>query len=640
MNGNSHGDAKASSIGWSGAGICLLLALLVFAVFGQTRRFEFVNYDDDQYVYANPVVAKGLSLHGAAWTFTHVHAHNWHPLTTLSHMLDCQLHGQQPGWHHLSNVLLHATGAILLFLMLLELTGARWRSAFVAALFAIHPLRVESVAWVSERKDLLSGIFFMLTLWAYARYARHGSKGSIWRFAAVVSWFALGLMSKPMLVTTPFVLLLLDYWPLGRLNGRGAIIPLLREKAPLFLLSAIVCAVTVLVQQETLQPLERLSLAGRIENALVACSIYLEKLVYPLPMAVLYPLLKNGWQAWQIALSLLLLAAITAWTIRARHRQPYLLAGWLWYLGMLVPVIGILQVGRQAYADRYTYLPQIGLCIAITWLVAEWTSGWRWRRLALGAGAATVLSVFAAEAWVQATYWHDSAALWTHTLRCTKENYVADVSLGLTLVEHGQTGDGIAHYREALRINPGYAEAHNDLGMALFQEGKTAEAVAEYRETLRLKPASTEAHNNLGNALRRLGQVDEAIAEYHRALQCDLRFAMVHNNLGNALLQQGKTDDAIAEYEAALEIDPGLELAHYNLGNALFDKERPGEAAAQYRETLRLNSRNVDAHNNLGSALLQLNNAREAIAEFQEALRLDPANRVAKENLRALQTGP
>ena len=400
--------------------VCSLLLLAVALVFGQTLRFDFVNYDDNDYVYGNPHVAHGLTARGMTWAFATGHASNWHPLTWLSHMVDCQLYGLKwPGGHHLTNVLLHAASTIILFLVLREMTGQLWPSAFVAALFAIHPLHVESVAWVAERKDVLSGLFFMLTLAAYVRYARRPF--SLGRYLLVAALFALGLMAKPMLVTLPFVLLLLDYWPLGRFspriavdgrteNGRGRLsiaMPLLLEKLPLLSLAAISCVVTVWAQRGAVSSLDVVPFSSRVANAAISYTAYLGQLFHPIGLAVFYPHPKNNVPIGEVFGAFLLMAGIFAAVIASRRKCPYLLVGWLWYVGTLVPVIGLMQVGAQARADRYTYLTQIGLYIAIAWGVSQLSSVWPHRRWVCGATSALVMVLLAICAWGQASYWCD-----------------------------------------------------------------------------------------------------------------------------------------------------------------------------------------------------------------------------------------
>ncbi len=393
---------------WQTWAICGFLLCAVFLVFGQTVRHEFIDFDDDLYVYQNTHVTQGLTAQGIGWAFTARVANNWHPLTWLSHMLDCQLYGLNAGGHHLTNVLLHATNAILLFLLLGRMTGALWRSAFVAAVFAIHPLRVESVAWVAERKDVLSGLFFMVTLWAYVGYVRHTF--SLRRYLTVALLFALGLMCKPMLVTLPCVLLLLDYWPLGRLAAKGANgaglandmqsprpaspLRLIVEKIPLFALAVASCVVTPLAQGIAVATTEQLSLSSRVANALVSYVVYIGQVFYPLGLVPFYPHPKDGLPIGSVAGAALVLSAITIAVVVLRRRCPYLFVGWFWYVGMLVPVIGLVQVGMLAMADRYTYLPQIGLYVALTWALAELAPVWRYRRWAYGIGASLVLLGF------------------------------------------------------------------------------------------------------------------------------------------------------------------------------------------------------------------------------------------------------
>jgi tetratricopeptide (TPR) repeat protein len=481
--------------------------------------------------------------------------------------------------------------------MLLDMTGAVWRCAFVAAVFAIHPLRVESVAWVAELKDVLSGLFFMLTLWAYARYARRPESKA--RYAMVALWFALGLLSKPMLVTVPFVLLLLDYWPLGRLRQKSQLPRLLKEKLPLLALSAASCVATVIAQKKAIQPIDRVPLALRAGNALVAYVVYLGKLIYPSRLAVLYPLLKDGWPAWQVIAAALLLVALTAGAYILRRRQPFLVVGWLWYAGMLAPVIGILQVGHQAYADRYTYLPQIGLCLAGTWSVVNWTRECRYRKAVLGSAACAVLCALVVASYHQTTYWSDSETLWTHTLASTKDNDIAHNNLANVLLLQGRKDEAVAQYNEALRINPAYTAARNNLGNLLFQTGLEKEAMAQYREALRIDPSDSLTHKNLGIALFKQGHAGEATAQFLQALQSNPANESAHICLGNVLLSQGRPDDAVAQYREAVRIDPADALAHANLCNVLFNFGRAEEAIADARKALALEPADSTMQNSL-----------------------------------------
>ncbi len=479
-------------------GVCALLLGAVWLVFGQTLGHGFVNYDDDRYVYGNSQVMPGLSLKGIEWAFTHSLMANWHPLTVISHMLDCQLYGLHAGGHHLTSVLLHAAAAICLFLVLREMTGTLWRSAFVAAVFAIHPLRVESVAWVAERKDVLSGLFFMLTLGAYVRYVR--KPASAGRYLTVVLLFDLGLMCKPMLVTTPFVLLLLDYWPLNRWGtpaGRYSNLRrLIVEKIPLIVLSIAACLVTLLVQHQD----TGISLFERISNALVSYVAYGRQMFYPAGLAVMYPYPNDGWPAGKIILSLLLLAAVSAGAFCWRRKRPYFLMGWLWYLGMLVPVIGLLlQVGAQSRADRYTYLPQIGLYILLTWTVAELTASWRSRRWMLGGGAAVILTALIICARHQTAYWRDSKSLWEHTLACTSGNSLACNNLAwlLATLAPAQGGDparAVALAQRACELT-GHDDANSldTLAVAYAANGRFNDAIATTQTAITLARSGGQA---------------------------------------------------------------------------------------------------------------------------------------------------
>jgi len=493
-------------------------------------------------------------------------------LTWLSHMLDCQLYGLHPGGHHLTNVFLHTATVILLFLVLRQMTGAFWRSAFVAAVFAIHPLRVESVAWVAERKDVLSGLFFILTIGAYVRYARH--PWSLIRYGLVVLLFALGLMCKAMLVTLPFVLLLLDYWPLRRAETSGKLI---MEKLPLLALAAAACVITFLAQNRVVQLAESTSMSLRFANALVSCMVYLGQMVWPVGLAVFYPYPQNGLPERKIILAVTLLAGLSAVAFWQRRQQPWLLMGWLWYLVMLLPVIGIIQVGEQAHADRYTYLPQIGIYVAVAWLAGTWAAKWQAGGLAVGSLTAATLAVLTVCAWKQTTFWKTGETLWTHALACTPPNDIAWNGLGLALNQKGRADEAITCFQKAVQINPNCADAHNNLGLVLLPKARVDDAIAHCQMALRLRPDYKETHINLGNALVQKGRVDEAISQYEEALRISSDYAEAHNDLANALLAKGKVDEAISHYHEALEIKPSYADARYNLGLALRQKENMGK---------------------------------------------------------------
>jgi tetratricopeptide (TPR) repeat protein len=667
----SEGRPAGLSDRWTVIGVCLFLAAIIWVVFGQTLGHEFFNCDDDVYVYENPVVSGGLTLKGIAAMFTHVECNFYHPLTMISLMLNDQLNGLQPGGYHLANVLLHTLSAILLFLVLRRMTGFTWRSAFVAAVFAIHPLRVESVAWVAERKDVLSGVFFMLTIGAYVRYvekfkvqlrwgASRRPKSRVWYGLMLLS-FTLGLLSKPTLVTLPFVLLLLDYWPLNRfglstLNSSvsaysyGATAPtqaapevsprrerseggqfstkralwLVLEKIPLFVLSAAASVMTIIAEEKAMTSPPGLSFLARMSNPIMSYVIYMRQMVYPADLAPLYPFLARDMFGWKIILAFVLLVAISAVAIAGWRKRPYLLVGWLWYLGMLVPMIGIIQISGIAHADRFTYLPMIGLSVALTWGAAELCAGWRHRRVVLGGCATVILVALIFCARTQTAYWRNSESLWTHTLACTSDNYFAHYNLGNTLFQKGNVDEAIVHYKKALQINPDSMEAHYNLGNALLQKGSVDEAIAHFQKALQIKPNDAEANNNLGNALFQKGSVDEAIVQYQKALQIEPDYAEAHNNLGNALLQKGNLDEAISHFQKALQIEPDFAEAQNNLGNALLIKDNVDEAIAHFQKALQIEPNYAKAHYNLGRALLTKGNVEEAIVQYQKALQIEP----------------
>src|SRR6266498_5997802 len=508
---------------WQTVGICLSLAVLTWLVFGQTLWHDFINYDDPHYVYENTKITGGLSINGIAWAFTHIHSLNWHPLTTISHMLDCQLYGLKAGWHHFTNVLLHSLAAILLFLALQQMTGAVWRSAFLAAVFAIHPLRVESVAWIAERKDVLSGVFFMLTLLAYMYYVR---LPQIRGYLLVVFLFACGLMCKPMLVTLPFVLLLLDYWPLDRIKGQ--LRNRVAEKIQLIALSAVSSVITFLVQKGAVGGTEELPILERINNAVVSYVLYIWQMLWPVDLAVFYPHPENRLPLWEVVSCFLVLICITVTAIAVRKQRPYLLTGWLWYLGMLVPVIGLVQVGWQGRADRYTYLPQIGLYIAGTWAVADLTARWRRQRELLSASAAVIISVLSWRAWIQTSYWRDSETLFTHALAVTSNNDVAENNLGIVFLRKGKLDDAISLLQAAVDLRPENSPAHENLAKALLQKGQVADALVHYRKLLELQPDNIEVHNIVGTVLIQQGRIREGVEEWQKVLA-------IQSDNGNAI---------------------------------------------------------------------------------------------------------
>ena len=552
-------------------GVCVLLVVAVLLVFGQAIRYEFVNYDDDQYFYANPHVQAGLTWSSARWAFQTGHASNWHPLTWLSLMLDVELFGNGPAGPHATNVILHAANTVLLFLLLRRLTGAPWRSAFVAGLFALHPLHVESVAWVSERKDELSGCFGLLALLRYARYAQAGVKPLASRdYWLSLLLCALGLMSKPMMVTLPFVMLLLDWWPLGRFGSAASPsrdsrwLRLVLEKLPYLALSVVSSVVTLAVQRQAIQPMGRISLGIRVVNAVVSYVRYLGKTFWPVNLAIPYP--HTGYASFRLfCLSAMLIVAVCLVAVRFRNRFPFLVTGWCWYLGMLVPVIGLVQVGMQSMADRYTYLPLIGVFIMLTWGGHAVWEHWRFSTAALWPVALLILVACAARTMDQLCFWQNSETLFRHSLAVTKGNYLAHYNLGEYYASENRFDEAIDHYRDALQISPSYDDALNNLGVALAMKGQLDEAIVRIRESIRYRPDKADAYYNLGNIFVMQRKFDEAASAYKDALRLTPDYPAAHNNLANVLITQGHRDEAIQHYREALRLDPNHEGARRQL---------------------------------------------------------------------------
>jgi tetratricopeptide (TPR) repeat protein len=501
--------------------ICVLLAVVTLALYWQTLGFDFTHFDDNLYVTDNPEVQGGLSLSSIAWAFTHTRANNWHPVTWLSHMADYQIAELDPAYHHFTSVALHLANAILLFALLNRLTGRRWRSAFVAALFAAHPLHVESVAWVAERKDVLSTLFWLLTTMAYVSWARSPSLG---RYLAVVLLFALGLLSKPMLVTLPLTLILLDFWPLGRLSDVRSWRPAIAGKTTLFVLAVASAITTFVVQRVTgaVGSLDAYPLGERLANALVAYVVYIKAMLWPTGLACFYPHPGASLPLWQPLVSAVALAALTYGAIRLARCRPYLILGWLWYLITLLPVIGIVQVGKQAIADRYTYIPLIGIFIAVTWWAADLITGTTAtavRRAAAGALGIVVVAALLPITYRQIGYWQDDVTLWNHALAVTKNNAVAHYNLATTYATQGDFTAAERHFREAVRVDPRKHDAHNNLGVMLLQRGDTIGAERHFRRAVNLDPGCADARNNLASVLFQKGRYDEAIKHYEAYLR-------------------------------------------------------------------------------------------------------------------------
>jgi protein O-mannosyl-transferase len=626
---------------------CFGLFVLVWIAFAPALKNGFVTYDDPDYITANSHVQQGLTWQNIGWAFTTTTTVNWHPLTWLSLMLDCQWFGLNPIGHHLVSLLFHAANSLLLFLLLSRMTGAVWRSFLVAVLFGLHPMHVESVAWASERKDLLSTFFAILTLLAYVSYTRKESTSesressashslvprpsSLDHFLALF-FFACGLMSKPMLVTLPFVLLLLDYWPLERIQGsKFKVQGLLVEKWPFFLLSAISSVVTFMAQNSggAVVAITRLPLIDRIENAVVAYGRYLGKLFWPVDFAAFYP--PTHWPIHFVLLVAIALISISVLVLVLRKHR-YLVTGWLWFLGTLVPVIGLVQVGAQSMADRYSYIPAIGIFIAVVWGGWELLKNYR-------CGLATASMIVAATVLVcvpltrrQVGYWHDGETLFRHTLAVTEDHYMNHYNLATAFNAAGKYDEGVQQLELALRLNANDAKVYNNLGFALDKQGRSDDAIANYRKALQLDPAYVDAMINLGITLGKTGQTAEAMELLEKALQRKPDLSEAHYNLGNLFVRNGRLDEGIAEYQAAIRLNPVDADAHNNLGVALSRMNRVDDAIIEFRAAIRLKP-TPEMHNNVGTMFYRKGYWNEAIAEYQEALKLDPDDVEAKKNL-------
>jgi Flp pilus assembly protein TadD len=606
----------STSSGWKVYCIAFLLFGFVVQVFLSVTANGFINYDDPVYVTENPHVQSGLTWENLKWALTCGDAANWHPITWLSHMTDSWLFGLRPSRHHLTSVLLHALNATLLFFALQRMTGAIGRSLVVALFFAVHPLRVESVAWVAERKDVLSGWFFMLTLLAYAQYVQESEirklRSRVFYVLAVIA-FALGLMSKPMLVTVPFVLLLLDWWPLKRVSDeKGAALhlpldtsrrtSLLIEKVPFFLLAAIASVVTFQVQRSGAAIVKTVPLIVRGENALASYCRYSGKLFWPLDLAVYYPHM-TGLPLAIILPCAVVLGAISVLALSQLRRRSYFPVGWFWYLGTLVPVIGLVQVGTQSMADRYTYLPSIGILVIIVWGMHDLAG--RRRNLQVVLFAAGLVAVFACVALTsrQVNYWRDSETLFRHALEVTRENSVALDNLGRALGEKGKLDEAMEQYRAALRLNAGDPFACNGIGVLLMKKRDYDSAAQYMQEALRLDPKNATAHYNLGIILARKGSLDQAISHFEEALRLNPDSAEAHNNLGGALAMRRRFDDAVPHYQEAIRLKPGYAIIHKNLGAALAETGRLDDAIEEFREALRLQPDFSEAQEKLQTAV-------------------------------------
>jgi Flp pilus assembly protein TadD len=635
------------------------LAAITLFVFLPVRRFDFVNWDDPTYLTDNSQVQGGLSWSNVRWALTTTHAPYWHPMTWLSHMLDVTLYGMDPGLHHVTSLVIHLANVLLLFAIVLRMTRSQGLSAFVAAIFAVHPLHVESVAWLAERKDVLSTFFLMLTIWTYLRYVERPGAA---RYAAIVCMYALALMSKPMVVTLPFALLLLDVWPLRRVgrregvryvravdasDGAPAFMPasaarLILEKLPLLGLAAATSAATVIVQKQlgAVAGLNALPPGARIATALVGYVAYVWKTVWPAPLAAFYP--QTTEPLWLVLLAAAALVVVTAAAIRWRGSRPYLFVGWLWYLVTVAPVIGLMQAGEQAMADRFMYVPMIGLLFIAAWGGRELLDRAGLVPRAIQIIALTLIVALAVTARAQTLQWSDSVTLWRHAARVTEHNYIAYENLGQALRERGDLEEARMNYEQALRLapqqSPGYeAVIHNSLGLVLTRQGKLDDAEREFADAARLSPNFAEAQNNYANALAGSGQFGDAIVHYRAALAIQPGFTDALVGLGGTLVSEGRAGEAEAPYRDALRLDPDLAEAHNGLGGALAVEHRDAEAMDELTRALALKPDLPSAHLNIAILLLRKQDLAGARAQLETALSIDPSYQPARNALAQLK---
>jgi tetratricopeptide (TPR) repeat protein len=655
--------------------LACVLVLLVGAFFAQTREFGFINYDTPAQVSDNPEVLDGLTAEGIGWAFSSGSTGNWIPITRISHMIDVSLFGLDSGSHHLTSVLIHAANTVLLFFLLFSVSGHRWRSFLVAVVFAIHPLHVESVTWINQRKDVLSAFFVLLSILAYGRYAQ---KPGVWRYGAVAALFACALMSKPMAVTLPLLLILLDVWPLGRLarsaQGRqsrfaplSSLTAALIEKVPLIAVAAGISAVTFMAQQSAgaVSGFEGISLLARVSNAFVSYGVYIAQTVWPAGLSVFYPMPVQPMVGAAVATALALLVAGLI-VVRVRSQHPYLVVGFAWFLVTLLPVLGLIRVGLGAHADRYMYLAQSGLVVAVVWFVADFLRTRPHLRSAAVTASVAVCLALGVAAWRQLGHWRSTSALFEHALAVTEDNAVAHHALGYQLRAAGRVVEAAEHFAKALAIWPGYSRARNNLGEILFSQGRVAEAEAQFRAAITANSDRAFSHANLGTVLRAQGRFDEAVEAFEEAIRLRPDFGPPHMGLALAHESAGRKNDAIAAARAALRLAPddadmraagkrmflrlGLldeaahlmdrgaddidaERLHFEAGNAFVGRKRFGDAVEEYRRAAALGSSNPRLYANLGAALASIGRYQEAVEAFNDALRLDPTLAEVKQNL-------
>ncbi|GFO70405.1 O-GlcNAc transferase [Geomonas limicola] len=623
--------------------LCLLMLVVTLAIFSRTASFDFINFDDPGYVTTNSVVKSGLHASSVAWAFQSAAMSNWHPLTWLSHMADVQLFGLKPAGHHLTSVVLHTVSALLLFLLLVRITGMQWRSLVVTALFALHPMHTESVAWVAERKDVLSGLFWHLTLLMYVVYVQ---RPKLWRYLATMVCFALGLMAKPMLVTLPVVLLILDWWPLNRFRRNEgdttAAVQTARhlflEKIPFFLLSLLSSVTTIYVQQHggAVQSLEKVQFGLRIANVFLAYVRYLIAMFWPHDMAILYPF-PTEIIMWQLTGSVLLLIVISVAVFSFRRRLPYLATGWLWFVVTLLPVIGLIQVGGQSHADRYTYLPFTGLSILAVWGVSDACKSLAQRTKVLATLSVLTIAVCAALTWQQLGYWRNNITLYRHTLAVTNNNYLILNNYGIALnQEYGDVDGALAAYQEALRVWPKSALTRNNLGTMYLAKGRFTEALEQFREAARLDPGEPMVRINTGRTLAKMGRLGEAAEQFEAALKQDPAATDAHLQLALLLIKTGRTSEARSHYEAMQKLEPSSARGPLTIAVELASAGLVGDADEYFRQAMALEPNSPDVNFNMGVFLAKQNRRDEAAQCFYRVLQLKPDSLMAKNWLRTI----
>ena len=623
--------------------IYFALALSVAMVFLQVRNFDFVHYDDNVYVFENQYILNGLTSEGVLWAFTSGHAANWHPLTWLSLMLDCQLFGPDPGRLHLVNVFLHLANTLLLFAVLKKMTGSLWPSAFVAAAFALHPMHVESVAWIAQRKDVLSAFFLLLTLLAYAGYTQ---RPSVYRYLAGLAAFALGLMAKPMLVTLPFLLLLLDYWPLNRLevpwrskisgrkshkstparHRRATLLRVIVEKIPYFVLSAVSGVITFLTQQAggIIVDIKSIPSKDRVGNVFFSYAAYMGKMLWPQKLAVFYPFnAVRSIPLWQFVLYALLLAAVSYLVLRFGRKRKYLPVGWFWFVGTLIPVIGLVRFTGSSHADRFTYIPYIGLFIMIAWGLAELVSRWPYRKLILGVPMVIVLTAMGIRAHRQVGFWNNSITLFSHALEVTQDNPLACYNLGTAYYDLGRYREAIQAYKRAIRTKPDYFDAWYNLGNACTRLGGYHEAIEAFKQAIAIKPDFAYAHSNLGAAYGRVGRYREAIEALKQAIAIEPDHLDAWFNLGNVYASLGRYREAMETFEQATRIKPDDPFGWCNLGNAYGSLGRHQEAIEAYKQAIRIKPDYTDPCYNLAVTYLNIGDKPSALQQYETLKTLD-----------------